>query len=250
MSEDVQGASSVEESAQTIKNGAEFVRHWMTALDLASSEEKDWRKGADKAVAVYRTGNGDGKTESADRTFNILHANVETMLPALYNSTPVPDVRRRYLDDDKAGKHVADMLERALSFSIDSYDFDSAIHATLSDLELAGRGTVRVRYVPYMSGEGEEQTVAYHEVPCEPVYWQHFRHGPARQWADVPWVAFELFLTRDQLRELSPKLAEKVRLDCEVGEQKDKGDGNNPIDAFKRARVWEIWDKDSRQVIP
>ena len=249
MSEDVQGASSVEESAQTIKNGAEFVRHWMTALDLASSEEKDWRKGADKAVAVYRTGNGDGKTESADRTFNILHANVETMLPALYNSTPVPDVRRRYLDDDKAGKHVADMLERALSFSIDSYDFDSAIHATLSDLELAGRGTVRVRYVPYMSGEGEEQTVAYHEVPCEPVYWQHFRHGPARQWADVPWVAFELFLTRDQLRELSPKLAEKVRLDCEVGEQKDKGDGNNPIDAFKRARVWEIWDKDSRQVI-
>ena len=94
MSEDVQGASSVEESAQTIKNGAEFVRHWMTALDLASSEEKDWRKGADKAVAVYRTGNGDGKTESADRTFNILHANVETMLPALYNSTPVPDVRR------------------------------------------------------------------------------------------------------------------------------------------------------------
>src|SRR5690606_18921301 len=28
--------------------------------------------------------------------FNILHSNVETIVPAIYNSTPVPDVRRRF----------------------------------------------------------------------------------------------------------------------------------------------------------
>jgi hypothetical protein len=70
-----------------------FVREWLEAIDLAGDEEKDWRDDAEKAVKLFR-----GTERTGGRQFNILHANTETLIPALYNSIPVPDVRRRWND--------------------------------------------------------------------------------------------------------------------------------------------------------
>jgi predicted GNAT family acetyltransferase len=225
--------------------GADQVRLWLDAIAIASDEEEIWRRRAEDTIKIYRAGGEIRPETKRDRTFNILHSNVETIVPAIYNTPPIPDVRRRYGDDDPAGDEVCDIIERALSYSIDTYDFDATVRAAAKDMELCGRAVARARYVPYFGPEGE---LADEDVTCEIGQWQNFRRGPGKTWVDVPWIAFELFLTREQLTALSKEGA-KVELDCEIDGFKAKGDGSNPPEIFKRARVWEIWDKEKREVL-
>lgn len=239
--------ATVERAEDTAKDDGGLVRLWLDALAIASNEEDNWRKTAEKTVALYRQSSSDPSDKVQDRKkFNILHSNIETMLPALYNSTPVPDIRRRFNDADPIAKTVADLQERCITYSIESYDFDHVMGFAVSDMELAGRASTRVRYLPYV---GQDEQLAYQEVKCEHVQWKHFRRGPGKTWDDVPWIAFELFLTRDQLTSLSPELGSKVSLDCEIAGHEQKGEGRNTPEIFKRARVWEIWDKDNRKVL-
>jgi hypothetical protein len=241
-------ASRESETEEKGKDGQDLYRLWMDAIRLAEKEEEEWRKCADGTVKIYRNEkkNDDKTYSSGDRKFNILHANVETLLPALYNSTPVPDVRRRYDDKNPTGKQVADILERSLGYSIDSYDLDNRMRHAVSDMELTGRGVTRVRYMPYV---GEDDEVSFEEAACEHVAWKHFRRGPGRVWDDVPWIAFELFLSRDELLKLAPEIGGKINLDATMAGADDKKNGENPPEIFKRAKVWEIWDKTQRKVI-
>lgn len=230
---------------------AGLVKLWLAAIDLASKEEEEWRKEAEGVVKTYR--NGDARhfgSVERQHNFNILYSNIETICPAVYNSTPIPDVRTRYNRNDPIAKEAGDFLERCLSYDLDVDDFDTAMDLAVKDNELVGRGVTRVRYVPYITGDKETgEQIAWEDVPTEHVPWASFRRGPARVWKDVPWIAFELFLTRDQLLELSPEYGGKVNLDFTVSKQdKDKTD-SPPPEIFKRARVWEIWDKEKKQVI-
>jgi hypothetical protein len=234
------------ESKEEAKDKASFVRMWMDAIHIAGKQEETWRKQAEETVKIYRAGSKSRaeNPDGGDMAFNILFANVETVVPTVYNSTPIPDVRRRYDDEDKVGKQVSDLIERAISYSVDSYDFDHGMKFVTKDMELVGRGLSRVRYTPYFSKEDE---VVHEEANCEHVQWKDFRHGPGNTWEDVPWVAFQLKLTRDQIKKLNDKLAQSIELDAHIDGYKD--DGETPADLFKRATVWEIWDKEGGEVI-
>ena len=153
---------------------SEVVTLWLDALGLASKEEEDWRKQGQNVTDLYRQATN---KENSDykKKFNILHSNIETLCPALYNSTPIPDVRRRFNDADPTGKSVADILERCLSYSVDSYDFDHVMSLVTKDAELPGRAVGRVRYKPYL---GTDDSIAYQEVVCEHTSWKFFRRGP------------------------------------------------------------------------
>lgn len=244
-----QNADGTIESRDDIKGDANFVRMWLDAINISSKDEENWRKQAEETVKIYRAGSkaradsSDGN--GGDRAFNILFANIDTIVPSIYNSTPVPDVRRRYQDDDKVGKQVSDLIERAISYSIDNYDFDEVMRAVAHDAELPGRAVARVRYTPYFNSDGGE--VVHEESNCELVQWKDFRRGPGKTWAEVPWIAFQLKLTRDELKKLNEKLAPSIELDASIDGYKD--DGETPAEIFKRATVWEIWDKDTREVI-
>jgi hypothetical protein len=219
-----------------------FVKRWLDELEQANASEKDWRKEAEDAVEVYR-----GKRSKKHAKFNILHSNVETLTPALYNSTPSPDVRRRFADNDPVAKVVSDLLERTLSFAVDTYDFDSVMKSTIRDGEIAGRGVPRVRYVPTF---GQDGMVAYEEVICEYVPWAQFRRGPGRAWSDIPWVAFADYLTRDQLRDINPEIADKIPLNHAADANGNSKRANTEESSiFRRALVWQIWDKDNRRVL-
>lgn len=286
--------ASFESPAEALRIGgkdAGFWAMWMDAIDARSKIERDWRRLGDDTVKVYRSQN---ETGSADRTptkqtaFNILYSNTETLLPALYNSLPIPDIRRRYGDPGKPGKAVAQILERALSYSLDRYDFDAEIKATLYDAVLPGRGIGRVRYIPTVGGpdaseetEGEApetpeqesdehadlmtppekgEKVTAQDVRYEYVHWKNFRHGPGLVWSDVAWIAFEHFMSKEQLEDLLD--GQKGAPDCDDIPLNWDADGNKREgtdnqhdgksgdgDIFKRARVWEVWDKKNREVI-
>jgi hypothetical protein len=219
----------------------DLVKAWLQAIESASDEEKTWRESGEEAVKAYR-----GEDASA-ADFNIYHANIETLVPALYNSRPTPDIRRRYNDEDPVGKAVSDILERGIQYSLDSYDFDTVMQAGVWDMAVVGRGLSRVRHIAHYMPDGT--TVAFEEVQSEYVPWRSFRRGPGRLWADVTWIAFELFLTRSDIEaHCQPDVVDDIPFTYSAG-AKDASDNKEGAPRFgKRAHVWEIWDRDTRNV--
>jgi hypothetical protein len=224
---EVQGSATIETQREFAGSPTEFTKNWMSAIDMAGKDEKSWREDADKTIRRYRS--------SKPNQFNILFANTQTTVPALYNSEPVPDVRRRFGENDPDGKAVSMALERAISIQAELYDFNSCMEAAVKDRQLAGRGVTRLRIVNGPSGS--------RRIECEPIVWDDFRRGPAKMWRDVPWVAFRHRMTRDELVEMSPKYGREVTLDATMIEAKTGDNSEDPPEMFKRAIVWEIWDK-------
>lgn len=213
-----------------------LVRLWLQALALSDKDEEKWRKKAEATVERFRD-----ETERKGSRFNILYASTMTLVPALYNSTPRPDVRRRFRDPDPVGKVAAQVLERGCSYTIDCSDLDETMQNCVFDSALVGRGVARVRYKP----EIVDEEVAYEDVGYELTDWRDFRRGPGRTWPEVSWVAFRHRITREQAIKLNPKIGGTVNLDyVEKGADKD-----GCHDIFKRLTVWEIWDKEKRQVV-
>ena len=254
---ETQGAGEYERPQDAQKSAKDFVRRWVATLELASEEEKAWRKDAEEASKVYVS----DEASLVGTAFNIFHANIETICPSLYNSTPLPDIRRRYGDRDPQAKAVADALQRCLSYSIDQYDFDSLVSDTVQDMAVTGRGVMRVLYEPQEVESdmtdpetGEPVTdIGAQVLRCQTVPWASFRRGPGRTWHEVEWVAFAHYMTRTEMERISPVHGAKVTLDTLVsdkGEQRDAAaDTDNPeASIFRRALVWEIWDREARKV--
>ena len=244
------------------KDEAGLARLWLDSIALARKNEEAWRKAADEARERYR---GDSDNQKGKR-FNILYANTQITLPAIYNSTPVPDVRRRFGDADPAGKVAAQVLERSLSYSFDAYDFGGNMRAAVFDSVLAGRGVLRVRYEPSFEETEEEQReeaedygeamqpaaprLVFQKVCLEHVNWQDFTPGPGRKWEEVSWIKFEHRLTRDELKDRFGDIGATMPLDVITDDARARNsDPRDVPDVFKRGTVYEIWDKDEREVI-
>ena len=237
------------------KGAPGVVARWIAELDLSDKVEKNWRERAKDVQERYR----DEKTQnerrySSSNRYNILYSNIQTICPALYNQSPTPDVRRRYRDADPVGKEIAEVLERALSYTMDDCDFDRYMRLAIKDQQICGRGVTRVRYDPVFSEESDEMGDPYDDLKSEEVKFQHvnwadFRHGPGRTWEEVEWVAFSHLMTRDALRDkFGDKIGDEVELDYTPIGMEDK-DGDSVADTFKRATVWEIWCDRQKEVI-
>ena len=237
-------------------------RRWMLELKLSDKREAEWRKTAKATIDRYR-----GRNRKKN-SFNILWSNTETLMPAVYNSLPQPNVRRRFKDEDPVGKAVSDILSRSLEFSVDIEQFDTAIKHSLLDMLLTGRGVNRIRYVPsfeqvgYSDEEPQEteslqteslevettEELGWEQVVIEHVQYDDFRMGAGKTWEEIQWIAFHHRMTRDDLVDKFGEKGEKMRLDDTNDEDVNRED-ESTIDAFKTASVWEIWDKEEKQVI-
>lgn len=105
---------------------------------------------------------------------------------------------------------------------------------------------------PYVEGESYE-AITWEECYVEHVNWADFRRGPGKTWEDVPWIAFRHYLTRPQVEELNKEIGAEVEMDSAVQQddkyrQSDNGTAPSPS-IFKRLCVWEIWDKEKREVV-
>lgn len=242
------------------------VKKLMMELELAEKPEKHWRKEVDTIIDVYRS---ESKTEAnfaqSENTMNILWSNTETLKAAMYDRAPKPDVRRRWRTADEGGKDIATALERGLSFSLDQHDFDLQIEMANEDYLLGGRGTVRVKYTPHFetvmvepqtdpeTGEvievgGEQEQKVYEEVSIAYVHWDDFRLSPAKSWGDVNKIYFRGKMTRSELIDaFGEELGNKVTLDWSPHSEEERSKDEN-TSVFKRAVIWECWDKDIKKV--
>jgi hypothetical protein len=248
---------------------------WTQELKLAKDVEKDWRKDVDIAVSTFRADakvsgdsvDSDSNIATPNRAFNILYANVETKRPALYNSLPRPDIRRRHRDKDRLGKAISEVLERSVSYVVDNEDMDYANKAAVNDMLLPGRAITRVKYITTLSPieiellEGEEppeeveEEIVEQRIRFDQVQWNTFNRGPGNSWDEVPWVAFEHRMTKDMVTEKwDEETAKDISYSLSVGSNTESDENEADIDdsdetIFKRALIYEIWDKEAREVI-
>lgn len=232
-----------------------IVKRWVAELDLADGEEKDWREEAKKLWEQY-----EGKNRKTD-SFNILWSNTETLAPALYNTTPQPDVRRRFKDADPIGKHVSKLMERALAYQVDAYDFDEEIKAGVLDALICGRWVSRIKYQPVFgavppapstapadAAQSPPERVVDETVECEHVQWDRFRRGPGRTWREVTWVSFEHAYTRDMAeQQFGPEIAARLKFSKSGDSERIKDKDARSM--FETCTIYEVWDKDSRRVL-
>ena len=242
--------ASPDDLEKTPTNTAELARKWIAEIAAGEKAQNKWVERAKKVEKIYN----DERDLSTGRSrkFNILWSNVETLRPAVYMNTPQAKAARRYRDRDPIARMASMLLERCLQTSCELYDFDVQMDQLVRDRLVVGRGQAWVFYVPEFAGDGDNAMLAYESVTSEYVPWQDFLHSVCRTWAENRWVARRFYKTRKDcatwLKELGldPAAARTMVIDVSTeGSKADEG----LKDERNKAQIWEVWDKDSGQVI-
>lgn len=215
--------------------------------------------------------------EDAVTRYNILWANVQTRLPALYARNPKPVVERRYKDRDPVGRTAAEVLERSIEYTLEHCnDFFYTMRLAVQDYELPGLGMAWVRYEPHFhkpelppdadeddqneetqtqgeaitsdaQDEVSEEKLKYEETIIDYCSWEDCGWSWARTWEEVRLIWKRAYMDRDELRERFTDLTEaeikSIPLDWSP---KNLTDTTIRI-VRKKAIVYEIHDKKHRR---
>jgi len=229
-------------------------RKWLGELEAATKREESWRKKGKEIVQIY-----EAEKARQDNPFNILFSNTETLLPALFNNTPRPEIKRRFGDADPIGRVASIVLKRSLEYEMDANEedysgFTGLMESAVLEALLPGRGLTRFKYEAAITGEGEDAKVQAESVVGEEVPWDRIRMGYGLKWKQIPWLAFEHFMTREEVKRHFPGMEGKVVFDIKPGTegQRDKeGEAKTESGSneFQLAQIFEIWDKLGRQVV-
>jgi len=194
---------------------------------------------------------------------------------------PAPGMPRQQ-DIDTA----AAVMEKALEIVVADEASHEAVKAAVRDMLLPGRGICRVRWKPVLkqipvedpvmggpltnplTGEPEMKDAKIWEtVDDEYVFWEDLLLDPVRQHGDVEWIAFRhLFAEKALLSEFGDseklqeyqkagKLSELMKWTEESAAKSPVGGGpatkaSGKLDAVvKKAMVWEIWNRSTREVL-
>lgn len=239
-------------STEVVNDPKDLVRKLVAQQKLYEKEYKYWTDECVKILRRYRCERGDSSDPEEDKYawFNIFWASIQTAEPSLYCRTPVPQVERRNKDRNPLARVASEILERALKFQIGDYDFDQSVQLPVRDRLLCGRGISRVRYVPTIGViDGVEQIIS-ESVVSEYVLWSDFSHNSARNWDEVTQVRFRSYLDKDEAaaRFGKDKAAKLQYNHLPKSVDDEKVFGAQEQDDFKKAVIWEVWDKPTKTV--
>ena len=243
-------------------------KEWLDKITAAEKREDRWMKDAEAAEKAFLNDN-DSTLSGKVYDFNILHSNIETIAPAVYNSTPIPDIRERFrtgaeTPESAISRVVAQVIERAITVQIDDGALDNEAEMQVQDALVAGRGVMRIRFdadeqelpgepvvddmgMPMLDEMGlpvmsPPQTVLVNErITFENVSWHNYREGPAKRWEDVPWVAYRHCIPWEEVQRIQdPELKAVLSNGGEGADTEPEQDADTDI--------WEIWCKDTGRV--
>ena len=239
-----------------------LVAKWVGEIERYEKQAEKWLEKSRKIIERY-TDERKGTSEDKANRFNALWANVQSLQPSLYIKLPNPQVERRYLDADKTGRVASEVLQRAISFSL-NHEVHQTYRQNILDYLLVGLGITWIRYVPHFSAAIDEvaddgvqvyqnaeaeDSITWEEAAIDYVHYRDFGHTEARTWSEVKAVWRKAFMTREQLRDRFPEHADEIPLNFGLEERKDDPDKALKDDKVKKAVIYEIWDKDSKKAI-
>jgi hypothetical protein len=214
--------------------------------------------------------------DSSNKWFNIYYANTNIMESALYAQLPKPSVSRRFKDyDDDVARVAGTIIQRSITQDLDDPRdaFDSTMRSCVQDRLIPGLAAAWLRLetdtedVPYQEAMGDTfhpgdatdkppeplKKITDQRVCIDYVYWQDFIWSPCRTWEERRWVGRKAYMSRDALiKRFGEKIGKQVSLDFNPTLPPNHGStpGTTPKHmAIKQAVVYEIWDRERREVI-
>ncbi len=261
------------------------VKRWIEELERAGKQQRKWEEKCDKINARYvddRDNDGGSSKKKTDRKYNALWSVMQTLMPLTYSSPPKPYISRRFGDSDPVARDASEILQRALTYSVESECLHDSLEDANEDFNLCSRAVIWTRYSPLFAlretdercyvEEGEDlpddvseddieegddgrfyynkkaQAKVDEEMDIDHVLYSDFRHGAASKWRYVPWVARRVPMTRSKLVDRFGDKGAKppLTIDCKEDITKDASDDEKGL--FAKAEVWEIWSKIDRKV--
>jgi len=209
---------------------------WLTMLREAERTLDDYQRKADNVDDLYANLNK-LSNNARDREFQLFWANIQVMGPSIYSRPPQPVVVPRFKDRRPLYRQASELLERCVTVSFETSDIDGLMLLLRDDLTIAGRGVARVRYEARMNGNQAEEKLHYDHIDR-----RDYLSEPARKWADVGWVAFRAWMTRDEMRERFAETSGEAYLDVELETRRDDSEKSSQ-GRQEKGGVWEIWHK-------
>lgn len=251
MSTDDAGGSELQQAVAGI--GDSPASYWLAEIASAKRWYAEWQTRGNRVIRRYKDENNDREMiqNTRGRKMAMLWSNVETVKPALYSQTPVPNISRRNKDQDPVGRWAAIVLERCVVNSLGSQDFDKTMRDVVQDLLLPGRGVAIEEYEaeigtqPGAEGQPPVEAVTSQKSSTRYLHWKDFLTNQARIWDEVWWGAYVVYLTKEEVADKFGKdIAAVIQLD-----HKQRDDRGRFSGADAKASVWTIWNKRKKEVI-
>lgn len=234
-----------QELTTSLLSEKEQVTQWLNKIDRSERIYEPYHDLIEQTRNVYKSASSQDTGESyTANAYNIFWSGIETQKPFLYFKRPYPYIERVNKLATVAEQVACKILERALEWHLNHFDFDSVIKYARNDYLISGCGLL------FESFEPEFQTVTLFDDHTADVmareavvtrYWDPMDFiadtDHVGVWEDVTWIARKMFLTGTEFQE---KFGEEALDKCSF-----------PIQDFlyeKSLCVYEIWDKKDKMI--
>ena len=261
---------------------------WKNQIQTALVNERRFRKEGQHAENLYfgpddDAGAGDSseapKVNRITDETGLIHSNIEVLKPLVFSDTPTPIVQRRWRGDGKADETdlmAAEAGQRLAQWFLSTTDFDVAMERARDDWLIPGRGVARALYRaefgtvetqnPLTGEVTQDEVKISEEIIVRGWEWRRVLFAPSHGFDQTPWLAFEIPMTRARVDKRFPDYAARFVYNQKGLNGKSRAFGdedrenrssisdidrsgdvtNNPFDT---ATVWEIWNRETKQVI-
>lgn len=178
------------------------------------------------------------KNDRKSNKSNLFWSSIETLKPFLYFKAPKIYVDRKEKRNNPIESAAAQILEKALNWDLEQFDFDSVIKYARNDFLLSGCGILLEKYKPEFTKIGDADVVSGETVETVYIDPVDFIADSEKVgiWENCTWVARSIDMTKQEVIGQFGKKLENM-----LDEGKDEDD--------KNTKVYEIWDKTSKSVI-
>lgn len=240
------------------------VQKWAAELEASDKFLEPFHTKGVKVINRYVDERTDESSLGTISRLNLFHANITTMLALMYAQLPKVEGDRRFADpNDDVARVAGEMITRILANDMNRSDNDlkTVLKHALFDRLVPGGGFARVKYCveddeaaePVGTVEGDEENPLYPKKDewCEELYvhWRDVRWSPARTYQELRWIAYRSYMTRDEaIKRFGEDKVNGIAFTSKGPENLFEGQGRAATLVDKQAEVWEIWDKDTKNV--
>lgn len=229
---------------------------WSNEIKQAVNAAKSWLDQSDGLNKKYSVSSAgaimDQDTASYSPAYNIFFSNVETLRGALKIDDPKPYISRR-IEPEEENKIISntylkasEVLERAMSYYIDTNNVASIFDGVLFDALVSGRGAPWLVYESEVKTdeEGNALEVQSQEFKIDYVNYQDIILPEERRDEEIQWIARRRLMTKEDVeKSFGKKAVSSVSFNYKKGEEKKESSSE------KRACIYEIWDKQEKNRI-
>ncbi|MBQ0114199.1 MAG: hypothetical protein KBT03_13800 [Bacteroidales bacterium] len=227
----------------------EDVEKWLKKIEKAEKEWKEYHTLVEDIRKYY-------KNDKKRNKQNIFWSSIETLKPFIYFKQPTPYVDRKEKAYNPVQSVACKIIEKAIAWDMEQYDFDGVIKYVRNDFLLSGLGLAYEKYKPtfkvinqQMQQVDEMGNVVVSEMQAEVLDSETVEtiyidpvdfiadSDKVGIWEDCTWWARVIHMTRQEVVEQFGEDFELYLIDTD--EDKDRNKSTN---------VYEIYDKADKKI--